>query len=512
MSLSLARPTPSPPPPTLAPLIYSLTLLSTHFSTLPLHAIMPTMSNEPKTAASLDPPALRLLAAAAVHEDSNDDPREPHETDQQKVAAPAPKVAPAPPMPPPPPNRMRAEQLRREALEESLTDYLPIENLRAVEKMSNQELKESKDLVMCFLSGRANQLDDEAMDKVAKFKNKTSMTERDLRFVNEYQNDQKNLTTAYHYTYDPSLPLPKSLPDRTPAPIPPEKKRTVDKHQREKKKRQKTKSVKNPAEDLLTKIDAHPLLLGLPQRTESHDTEEEGGASGPAPLISNVPAVVSVKPDISSEHQEMDESVHSSVVVDEASVLTTNPTTYFFEWDQTKKGWSCKRCRNVHPSFQAANSFIAGSSDPNPKLMHTHKNSCLGMKADLTKAIHAVLNLTKTSSFKFKHITSAEFQSVVRITANGNEEYVTLFTTDLRNRWLDPIKYKVPSASIDWKQYPIKVPIAEPRENLVASLVSLAKTMGLGFDFVVNKYFLELFQLISPNCCMPTPEDLMLCW
>lgn len=117
----------------------------------------------------------------------------------------------------------------------------------------------------------------------------------------------------------------------------------------------------------------------------------------------------------------------------------------------------------------------------------------------------------RSSTIKFKHITSAEFQSIVRLIANENEEYVTLFTTDLRNRWLDPMTHKVPSANIEWSQYPIKFPEYKSSE-LCKALVSFAKKMGLGFDFVSNKSFVKLFNIISPDCCLPEPQDLISLW
>ena len=208
----------------------------------------------------------------------------------------------------------------------------------------------------------------------------------------------------------------------------------------------------------------------------------------------------------------MDDSIHSSVVADEASTLASNPAFYSFTWDPTKKGWECNRCRSVTSTFKAANGFVAGSSEPNPRLMHSHKQSCLETKADLSRALNVMLNISRTSNIKFKHITSAEFQSVVRIATNGDEEIVALFTTDFNNRWIDPVKYRVPSANIDWSKYPVKYSLTESKEPLIAAFVAFTKKMGLGFDFIANEHFIELFKLISPECHLPTPDDLITRW
>ena len=418
---------------------------------------------------------------------------------EENVSSPPPEpaAAAAAAKPIPPPNRTRAEQLRREALDESLNDYLPIENLRAVERMNEKELKESKNLLMCFLSGRAPQ-DDPAQNS----KNRLSPKEyKNIRYVRNYQHDLSNLSRPYHYTYDPSMPLPISLADRRPQL---EKKHApTHKPRYVKNKKQKTQSKKNE-DELLTKIEDKPLLLWTPHEPQA--IEEEAALHG-AKLVSKVPAIVNVQPGDSTEHM-LDESVHSSVVAEEAP----NPVSYSFEYNRNKRGWECKQCCTVHPTFQAAHAFIGISSGPDHRLMHLHRQACLGMKAHLAAALHVVLNLTKTSSIKFKHIISAEFQSVVRIAVNGNEEYVTLFTTDLRNRWLDPTKHILPSANIDWSQYPVKAPQAESGQELIGALVLFAKKMGLGFDFVGNESFVELFRMISPQCCLPTSDDLISCW
>jgi hypothetical protein len=142
--------------------------------------------------------------------------------------------------------------------------------------------------------------------------------------------------------------------------------------------------------------------------------------------------------------------------------------------------------------------------------MHSHKKACLGAKADLSRLVELILKLTATSTVRFSHIQSREFQSVVRTVVNGKEEFVILFTTDVRNKWMDPIKYNSPSANIDWSQYPAER--VHCGEKLVAALVAFARKMGIGYDFVANKYFVELFRIISPKCCLPNPEDLIVFW
>lgn len=295
---------------------------------------------------------------------------------------------------PTPRNRTRAEQIRREALEESLTEYFPVENVRAVERMTDKEIVDSKNLVMCFLSGRAPpppaSADEETANDDEGFDAKKDINSR---YVNEYQHDLSDLTRSYHYKYDPSLPLPPSFLDR-PRPPAEKKRNRADDHKlkdkQTKKKRQKSKTKESFEEKYISKIDGAPLLLAYPQPNESigHDTDEDGACE--ATYISNVPAIVNIK-----DNNVTDESVHSSVVADEASVLTTNPTSYSFEWDQDNKGWRCKRCSAVPPFFQAADAFIPGSSEPSPKSMHTHKNACLGEKADLTNALDMVLKMVR---------------------------------------------------------------------------------------------------------------------
>jgi hypothetical protein len=66
---------------------------------------------------------------------------------------------------------------------------------------------------------------------------------------------------------------------------------------------------------------------------------------------------------------------------------------------------------------------------------------------------------------------------------NGNDAYATLFTADLRNMWLDPVKHEVPSANINLMQHPVKAR-EESRKKLI---VAFAKKMGLGFVANENK-------------------------
>lgn len=478
---------------------------------------------------------LFLLATAAKSLRPSEDVQEesaadPSVADSRNEAAAAPTPTPAPepqravnkaaPPPPPPPTRTSAEQRRREALEESLTDYVPISNMRAVERMNDKELKASKNLLMCFLSGRAPPDEDELpaagrSDEQKSAKLPSASEDRSSKYVADFQHDMTNLSAAYHYKYDPTLPLPTSLIDRVRPPQEKKHKR-VKKSKGEKKKKQKTMASEDEGV-VLTKIAENPLdssLLWTTKRTESIDTEGEDCVSELAPRTNSVPTVVDVNLNTSTENQEcaLDESVHSaSAVADEASALTANPGSYLFEWDVCKYGWECKRCCIVHPSFQSAHAFIAGSSDPIPRLMNSHKQACLGLKADLSKALDVMLKLTKTSKITFKHISSAEFGAVVRIVANEDEEFVKLFTADLRNRWLDPVKHKVPSANINWMQHPVEAS-EEYREKLIAALVAFAKKMGLGYAFVANEYFVELFRMISPNCCLPSPNDLIANW
>ena len=431
------------------------------------------------------------------------------------------------PQPPPPvavaraplhQQKAMAEQRRREALEESLNDFLPRRNLLAVGKMNEEELNESKNLLMCFLSGRGSK-----QTMPSKAGGAPANEHKDASYINDFQHDMRNISMSYHYTHDPALPLQESLLDR-PKPKPEKKgkhSRTEKHHKKNKAKIQKTKNTtKGAIENLLTKIDNAHLVLALPPpNPNEHDTEEED-ATEPQPV--NVPTIVRVTSTSALENLEsndvLDESVRSSQnsfannsAVEDSSVFTSNPASYDFHWVD-KKGWRCKRCSAVPLAFQAAGSLIVGSADPDPKLMHSHKHACRGDKADLSKLVDVVLKLTRATSIKFRHLQSKEFQSIVRLVVSGKEEFVTLFTTDLRNRWYDPIKHKSPSATVDWSQYPSKIPRAECAEKLISAVVVFAKKYGLGFDFVANEYFMELFKHISPECCLPAREDLITSW
>lgn len=261
-----------------------------------------------------DPSVLDPRSGAAAEKSENrtqNDPATVPEPPQAQVV----KAAP-----PPPPNRTSAEQRRREALEESLTEYLPISHVRAVERMNEKELKASKNLLMCFLSGRAPPDDDDertaGSDDEPITKRPMANEDRSSKCINDFQHDMTNLSAAYHYKYDPSLPLPTSLIDRR-IHLPQEKThKRVKKSKDEKKKKQKT--IANKDEDVvLTKITENPLLSPFPwtiKQTESNDTEGDDCISEPAAHNSGVPTVVDVNPSILTENQDcaLDESVHSS--------------------------------------------------------------------------------------------------------------------------------------------------------------------------------------------------------
>jgi hypothetical protein len=258
---------------------------------------------------------LFLLATAAKSLRPSEDVEEEAATAPEPPQAEVVKAAP-----PPPPNRTSAEQRRREALEESLTEYLPISHMRAVERMNEKELKASKNLLMCFLSGRAPPDDDDERtagsddEPIAKLP--MANEDRSSKYINNCQHDMTNLSAAYHYKYDPSLPLPTSLIDRR-IHLPQEKThKRVKKSKGEKKKKQKIIAEKD--EDVvLTKITENPLLSPFPwtiKQTESNDTEGDDCISEPAAHNSGVPTVVDVNPSILTENQDcaLDESVHSS--------------------------------------------------------------------------------------------------------------------------------------------------------------------------------------------------------
>ncbi|KAL3795224.1 hypothetical protein HJC23_008309 [Cyclotella cryptica] len=420
-----------------------------------------------------------------------------------------------------------AEQRRREALEESLADFLPIENLRTVGKMTEEELNESKSLVRCFLSG--TYIEKRDLQSHGRNIGTTAKRDRSTRYIHEFQHDLKNISTSYHYSYDPALPLPESLLNRprlrasTRAALSATKNSNADR-QRHKTKRQKTVVEENePIEDsnvnLLSKIPDEHLLLAFPQDQDVEEEEDAACETTPT-LVTHVPSIVRVNVlenqegtdvmDASEQSSQNSSALGNSLAVEEASLITLNPSVYAFEYSHEKKGWRCKKCRFVHPTFQVHNAFLPGRADPNPGLMHSHNRACLGDKADLTELVELILKLSSTSSFRFSHIHSVEFQTVVRTVVNGNEDFVTLFTKDVRNKWIDPIKHKIPSAAIDWGQYPVEN--VEGGEKLVAALVAFARKMGIGYDFVTNKSFVELFRIISPNCRLPKPEDLIVFW
>ena len=335
--------------------------------------------------------ALDLLANAANvrHKTESEKSNQTNlSTGSTSTAKPAAKASPTPR------NRTKAEQIRRKALEESLTDYFPVENVRAVERMTDKEIADSKNLVMCFLSGRApppasadegTENNDGDLD---------AKKDRNSRYINEYQHDLSNLNRSYHYTYDPSIPLPTSFLDRPRPPAERKRNRADDQKFKEKQAKRKkhptSKTKESYDERLISKIDGVPLLLAYPQPNESirHDTGEDGACE--APYISDVPAIVNIK-----DNNVTDESVHSSVVADEASVLTTNPASYSFEWNHDNKGWRCKGCSSVPPIFQAADAFIPSNSESSPRSMHMHKKACVGEKADLSKALDATLKMVR---------------------------------------------------------------------------------------------------------------------
>ncbi|KAL7522835.1 hypothetical protein ACHAWX_007560 [Stephanocyclus meneghinianus] len=451
-------------------------------------------------------------------------------TEQVSIAAPAKAASPSPNANSSHHGTMHhqkamAEQRRREALEESLTDFLPIENLRTVGKMTEEELNESKSLVRCFLSGAYIGKSDLQIHRTTNGTN--AKGDRDTRYIHEFQHDLNNISTSYHYSYDPSLPLPESLLNRPPptatTTTTSETKNSSTERHKHKTKRQKTmaqkkNAIKDSEVHLLSEIPDEHLLLVFPQ---DQDAEEEDAACETTPtLVTHVPSIVRVNVlenqecndvmDTSEQSSQNSSALANGLAVEEASVITLNPSLFAFEWSQDKKGWRCKKCRSVHPSFQVRDALLPGRAEPNPGLMHSHKKACLGVKADLSRLVDLILKLTSTSTIRFSHFQSKEFQSVVRTVVNGKEEFVTLFTTDVRNKWMDPIKYNSPSATIDWSQYPAER--VDCGEKLIAALVAFARKMGIGYDFVANQYFVELFRIISPKCCLPNPEDLIVFW
>ena len=376
-----------------------------------------------------------------------------------------------------------AEQRRREAVKETSIDLLAIENLRAMARMSEDEVKQTKNLITCFLSGVGDEKGDQGGKKGS-------------RLMKDFQRNMGDSSKAYHYHHNPSLPLPQSLLSEPP----PSKKQKTNNAINE-----TTEHVVNTANQL--KKDA-----GINKLDNSVNME-------------NIPSIVhlerkrpSTVVDDDSKRKTNDEPSKQKTGRDSECNAIGDPSHPLMEsahpqsdrksFTLVNKQWVCESCRTVPPSFRAEGAI--SDVQPSHEFIDKHKKVCRGESADLSNLVNIWLDLTRSSTIRFNHLSTKEFKAAVHAIVGGNADFITLFTDDIRKTWQDPQKYATTMTRVQWSQYPFSGS-ADRDEKALKALADFART-GVGFDFVENSNFVKLLCLIAPGFKVPSQQDLIEYW
>jgi len=370
--------------------------------------------------------------------------------------------------------KMLAEQRRREAVKETSIDLLALENLRAMARMSEDEVNQSKAIITCFLAG----------DRGGKADAPEYM--RGSKCMEDFQNDVSNESCgAYHYFHDSSMPLPQPLPQKTtPQPM------------------QQT----NNNRSILSRATGTEEGLTCADRYHADDSNQ---------VTTVAPQTKRKRDDLNAENDNSSELNQSAPDADtlgnnskmlQSSIQTakTPACDDFIKID--KNNWVCKSCLSVHPSFRAEDA--AFTKKPSDDMKKRHSEHCLGEKADLSSLVNSFHALTKSSKVRFHHLSTKEFKAVISTAVGGNEEFVTLFTDDVRKVWTSQKQIANLTTRVKWSEFPYS---KVKEEEILFALANFARS-GVGFEFVENPHFEDFFRLIAPDYTNFNKDDLIKCW
>lgn len=370
--------------------------------------------------------------------------------------------------------KMLAEQRRREAVKETSIDLLAIENLRAMARMSEDEVNQSKAIITCFLAGDRDGKADAPEDM------------RGTKFMEDFQNDVSNESCgAYHYFHDPSMPLPQPLPEKaTP---------------------QLTQQT-NDNRSILSRATGTEERVICPDRDHADDSNQMTTA---APQTKRKRDDLNAENDNSSELNQSTRDAgtqgnNSKALQSSIQTAKTPACDDFLKID--KNNWVCNRCLPVHPSFRAVDATF--TKKPSDDMKRRHREHCLGEKADLSSLVNSFHALTKSSKVRFHHLSTKEFKAVISSAVGGNEEFVTLFTDDVRKVWMSPKQIANSTTRVKWSEFPSS---NVQEEELLAALANFARS-GVGFEFVENPHFENFFHLIAPDYTKFNKDYLIKCW
>ncbi len=380
---------------------------------------------------------------------------------------------------------MLAEQRRREAVKETSIDLLALENLRAMARMSEDEVNQSKAIITCFLAGER----DGKVDARKDVKGSKAMDDFQTNVINES-------CGVYHYFHDSSEPLPQHPREMT---MPQSTQQNIE--------------FKKPT------VQGDNCSIYFSPNATGAGVGEGYGDRDPAAdsrdLTTSVPQLKRKWNDIPTENDSfsaVNRSTHNAKPLGnnkkESESSNQTPKTLarddFIKYDKNR--WVCEKCVSVHPSFRAEDATF--TKKPREDMKQRHRALCLGEKADLSVLVNSFHALTKSSKVRFHHLSTKEFKAVISSVVGGNEDFVTLFTDDVRKLWMNPKHMANSTTRVKWSEFPFSN-IQE--EEVQVALARFAR-IGVGFDFVENPHFENFFRLIAPNFSNLNQDCLVKCW
>eukprot|EP00591_Stephanopyxis_turris_P007456 CAMPEP_0195508816 /NCGR_PEP_ID=MMETSP0794_2-20130614/1924_1 /TAXON_ID=515487 /ORGANISM="Stephanopyxis turris, Strain CCMP 815" /LENGTH=697 /DNA_ID=CAMNT_0040635877 /DNA_START=73 /DNA_END=2166 /DNA_ORIENTATION=- len=172
-------------------------------------------------------------------------------------------------------------------------------------------------------------------------------------------------------------------------------------------------------------------------------------------------------------------------------------------------GWSCRQCCWIPLSLRAAGSVVFGSDPPTSAMMRSHHEICKGERFHLDNVVNLIVGMIESvEGMSFELLVHPSFKAIVLALVGGSKELATVFTDGVAAEHFDATRDEGGRIGL-WSEFVGNV----NSQDALKAMVSFSKMgLGVGFEFVENKYFVAFVKLITPGCNyqLPSKDDLVL--